>query len=122
MLAQLRRAQLEKRHFRIRKKVRGTSERPRLAVRRSHLNLFAQAIDDLAERTLLASSTLNPELRKIKKMKWGNVEGAKTFGKFLAEELKKKKLTQVVFDRGGWPYHGRLKAFAEALRENGIKL
>lgn len=122
MLAQLRHAQLEKRHFRIRKKVRGTPERPRLAVRRSHLNLFAQVIDDLAERTLLASSTLNPELRKAKNVKWGNVEGAKTFGKFLAEELKKKKLTQVVFDRGGWPYHGRLRAFAETLRENGIQL
>jgi len=121
MLAQLRQAQLRKRHFRIRKKVRGTSERPRLAVRRSHLNLFAQVIDDLAERTLVASSTLNPELRK-KKAKWGNVEGAKAFGKFLAEELKKKKIIQVVFDRGGWPYHGRLRAFAETLRENGIQL
>ena len=122
MLTQLREAQLKKRHLRLRKKVNGTAERPRLSVHRSHLNLFAQAIDDLTEKTILASSTLNAELRKSKKSKWGNIEGAKLFGKFLAEELKKKKITQVVFDRGGWPYHGRLRALAETLRENGIQL
>ena len=121
MLAELRQAQLKKRSLRIRKKVRGTPERPRLSVHRSHLNLFVQAIDDLAQQTLVALSTLDPELRKTKNTKWGNVEGAKAFGKFLAEELNKKKITQVVFDRGGWPYHGRLRALAETLRENGIK-
>ena len=120
MLAEIREAQLKKRHLRVRKKVVGTPERPRLSIHRSHLNLHVQVIDDFAERTLLSNTTLNPAL-KGKGKKWGNVEGAKKFGAVCAEELKKKKITQIVFDRGGYPYHGRIKAFAEALRENGIQ-
>ncbi|MBI4394634.1 MAG: 50S ribosomal protein L18 [Candidatus Omnitrophica bacterium] len=120
MLAEIREQKLKKRHLRVRRKLMGTTERPRLAVHRSHLNLFAQVIDDLKERTLLSSSTLHSSLGKGKKQ-IGNVEGSKKFGVYLADELKKKKITQIVFDRGGYPYHGRIRAFAEALRENGIQ-
>src|SRR3989338_3778579 len=108
---------LKKRHFRIRKKIIGTPERPRLSIHRSHLNLFVQMVDDLAERTVFSSSTLQSNVRgKDKKHQWGNIEGAKKFGAILAEELKKKKINSVVFDRGGYPYHGRIQALAETLR------
>ena len=119
MLSEIREAQLKKRHLRIRKKVVGTAERPRVSVHRSHLNLYAQAVDDLAERTVLSASTLQLEEKGKKQL--GNIEGAKKFGSFLAEALKKKKITRIVFDRGGFAYHGRIRAFAEALRENGIQ-
>ena len=121
MLAELRREKLVKRKRRIRKKVSGTPESPRLSLVRSHLNLFVQAIDDLAERTLYASSTLNPAFRHKDLKQWGNVEAAKQFGVHVAGELKQKKITKIVFDRGGRAYHGRVRAFAEALRENGIQ-
>ncbi len=121
MLTALRQEQLNKRHVRIRKKVSGTPERPRLSLHRSHLNLFAQVIDDIAERTLFSSSTLQLSSRSKDKKQNGNLEGAKKFGAHLAEELKKKKITQIVFDRGGFSYHGRVQAFAEALREGGIQ-
>ena len=121
MLTGLKEEKLRRRHHRIRKKITGTSERPRLSLHRSHLNLFAQAINDLVERTLFSSSTLQPSLRGKGKNNWGNVAGAKTFGAHLAAELKKKKITHIVFDRGGHPYHGRVRALAEALRENGIQ-
>ena len=109
------------RQYRSRKKLFGSQERPRLHVQRTHLHLYAQAIDDYQERTLAASSTLSPELRKKNKKQWGNVESAKEFGKHLAELLKQKKIEQIVFDCSGFPYHGRLRAFAEALRESGIR-
>ena len=121
MLAELKQEKLIKRHLRIRKKVVGTPERPRLSVRRSHLNLFAQAIDDLSERTVFSSSTLEPSFRGKEKKQWGNIAGAKKFGVYLAEKLKKKNITQIVFDRGGRPYHGRVRVLAEVLRENGIQ-
>jgi len=121
MLAELKQERLIKRHLRVRKKVVGTPERPRLSVRRSHLNLFAQAIDDLSERTVFSSSTLEPSFRGKEKKQLGNIVGAKKFGTYLAEKLKKKNITQIVFDRGGRPYHGRVKALAETLRENGIQ-
>ncbi len=121
MLAELKQEKLIKRHLRVRKKVVGTPERPRLSVRRSHLNLFAQAIDDLSERTIFSSSTIEPGFRGKEKKQWGNIDGAKKFGVYLAEKLKKKNITQIVFDRGGRPYHGRVKALAEVLRENGIQ-
>ncbi|MBI4368245.1 MAG: 50S ribosomal protein L18 [Candidatus Omnitrophica bacterium] len=121
MLTAMKEAALEKRHFRIRRKVIGSPERPRLSVHRSHLNLFVQLVDDLAERTLFSSSTLKTDFRGKGRQQFGNIEGAKKFGAFLAEELKKKKITQVVFDRGGYAYHGRIKVFAEALRQNGIQ-
>ena len=119
MLSEIREAKLKNRHLRIRKKVTGTAERPRLAVHRSHLNLYAQAVDDITERTILSASTL--ALSEKGKKQIGNVDGAKKFGASLAEALKNKKITHIVFDRGGFTYHGRIKAFAEALRENGIK-
>ena len=119
MLSQIREAKLKNRHFRIRKKITGTAEKPRLSVHRSHLNLYAQAVDDVAEKTIISGSTLT--LADKGKKQLGNVDGAKKFGASLAEALKKKKITRIVFDRGGFTYHGRIKAFAEALRENGIQ-
>ncbi len=115
-------AQLKKRHQRIRKKVIGKAECPRLSVHRSHLNLNVQIVDDYASRTVFARSTLDPNFRtQLKKKQAGNVEAAKLFGKFLAGEMKKNNLNKVIFDRGGFLYHGRIKAFAESLRENGIQ-
>ena len=119
MLTQVREEKLRNRHLRIRKKIVGTPERPRLSVHKSHLNLYAQVVDDLAERTLLSSSTLNVKEKGKKQL--GNVEGAKAFGVSLAEALKKKKITRIVFDRGGFAYHGRIRAFAETLREHGVQ-
>ena len=113
-------AQLRKRHQRIRKKVLGSPVCPRLSVHRSHLNLFVQVVDDYAGKTLFSSSTLDPKFRTQAKNA-GNVEAAKRFGGFLAEGLKKKNLQKIVFDRGGFLYHGRIKALADSLRESGIR-
>jgi len=121
MLTEIRERKLRKRHLRIRKKVFGTSVRPRLSVHRSHLNLYVQMVDDEAEQTLLSAATLSPGFRGKEKKQFGNIEGAKTFGTYVAQELKKKGITRIVFDRGGRPYHGRIQIFAEALRENGIE-
>ena len=118
MLTQIKEEKLQKRHFRIRKKISGLPERPRLTVKRSHLNLIIQVVDDLAERTLFSSSTVK---LGNEKRQWGNIEGSKKFGAYVAGELKKKKINQIVFARGGRQYHGRIKAFADTLRENGIK-
>ena len=85
------------------------------------MNLFAQVIDDFAERTLFSSTTLEPSFRGKEKKQFGNIDGAKQFGAYLAEKLKKKKITRIVFDRGGRPYHGRVQVLAETLRENGIQ-
>ena len=121
MLIKSKKESLLKRRLRIRKKVAGTAERPRLSLRRSHLNLFVQAIDDMAERTLFSSSTLVSQVRAKNRKQWGDVEGAGLFGTYVAGELKKKQITGIVFDRGGRPYHGRIQAFAEALRKGGIE-
>lgn len=118
MLTQIKEEKLRKRHFRVRAKVSGSPERPRLTVKRSHLNLIIQVVDDLAEKTLFSSSTVK---MGNEKKQWGNIEGSKKFGAFVADELKKRKINQIVFDRGGRLYHGRIKAFADTLRENGIK-
>lgn len=111
---------LKRRHFRIRRKISGNQERPRLSVHRSHLNLNVQIIDDYTEKTLLSVSTLAPEFRKKAKTA-GNVASAKLFGQYLAAEMKKKGLQKIAFDRGGYLYHGRVKALADSLRENGIE-
>lgn len=108
----------EYRQDRIRKKIRGTSERPRLSVFRSLRHFYAQIVDDLAGKTLLGVSTRSKE--------WdakgaGNVEGAKAFGQVVAKKALEKKITQVVFDRSGYIYHGRVKAFADGAREGGLK-
>ncbi len=118
MLTRIKEEKLQKRHLRVRKKVSGLPERPRLTVKRSHLNLIIQVVDDVAEKTLFSSSTVK---LGNEKRQWGNIEGSKKFGVYVAGELKKKKINQIVFDRGGRQYHGRIKAFADTLRENGIK-
>ena len=106
------------RHDRIRNKVSGTKEVPRLNVFRSNGNIFAQIIDDEAGVTLVSASSLEKEL-KLKN--GGNVEAASKVGELLAKKAKKAKISKVVFDRGGYLYHGRVKALAEAARENGLE-
>ena len=106
------------RHKRIRESLSGTSERPRLCVFRANANISAQIIDDEKGVTLVSASTLERDL-KIKN--GGNVEAAKVIGAEIAKRAKKAKITKVVFDRGGYLYHGRVKALAEAARENGLE-
>ena len=106
----------KKRHARVRNKVSGTSGCPRLNVFRSNSQIFAQVIDDEKGVTLVSSSSLSLKLEN-----GGNVEGAKLVGKDIAEKCKAAKITNVVFDRGGYQYHGRVEALAEAARENGLE-
>lgn len=105
-------------HKRIRRKVRGTAERPRLAVYRSLKHIYAQLIDDAAGRTLVAASS---DEKGGAASGGGNVAGAKTVGKLIAERAKDKGFKRAVFDRGGYLYHGRIKALAEAAREAGLE-
>jgi large subunit ribosomal protein L18 len=104
-----------KRHKRIRKTISGTESRPRLAVFRSSKNLQAQLIDDVSSKTLLGMSTSKVTLKGTK------TEKSKQLGKDLAVEMSKAKITEIVFDRGGYKYHGIVKALADSLREGGIK-
>ena len=105
---------------RIRKKLSGTPERPRLAVFRSQTHIYAQVIDDDAGRTVCAASTLDTDLKE--KVKTGaNVAAAKEVGKLIASRAQEKGVQAVVFDRGGFLYHGRIKALADAAREAGLK-
>jgi large subunit ribosomal protein L18 len=104
-------------HKRIRKKMGGTPERPRLAVFRSLNHIYVQVIDDQQGHTLVAAGSTEKDL----KVKGGNVEGAKLIGKAVAERAKQKGITKVVFDRGGFQYHGRVKALAEAARAAGLE-
>ena len=106
------------RHNRIRKNLSGTTERPRLNVFRSNANITAQIIDDTKGVTLVSASSLEKELN-IKN--GGNVEAAKIVGAEIAKRAKKAKIEKVVFDRGGYLYHGRVKALAESARENGLE-
>jgi large subunit ribosomal protein L18 len=110
---------VKRRHQRIRKKVSGTAERPRLAVFRSNLHIYAQIIDDDAQNTLVAASTLDKEL-KTKLESSSNKDAASEVGKLVAERALSKGINQVVFDRGGNLYHGRVKALADSARENGL--
>lgn len=107
------------RHKRIREHVNGTPQRPRLCVHRSLNNLQAQIIDDMDGRILMGKSTLAPEL-KDKLKSGGNVVAASLLGEALADEALKKGIKKVAFDRGGYLYHGRIKAFAEAARKKGL--
>ena len=109
-----------RRHSRVRKKVSGTTERPRLAVFRSEHHIYAQVIDDTQGTTLAAASTLDSSLRGEKKY-GGNIEAAKAVGKLVAERAKEKGVTRVVFDRGGFSYHGRVAGLADAAREGGLE-
>ena len=107
------------RHRRIRKKISGTSLRPRLAVFRSARHIYAQAIDDSAGSTLAASSTLTIQ-KSLKKTYTGNKEAAKAVGADVAKKLIEKYISTVVFDRGGFVYHGRVQALADGAREAGL--
>jgi large subunit ribosomal protein L18 len=105
-------------HNRIRKKMQGTAERPRLNVYRSLNHIYVQVIDDLNGATLVSASTA--EGKKEERRAGGNVAAAKKVGKAIAERAKAKGVTKVVFDRGGYIYHGRVKALADAAREGGL--
>jgi len=108
----------ERRHARVRARVEGNADRPRLCVYRSLKHLYAQVIDDRDGKTLASASTL--ELREAKKPT-GNIEAAKQVGTLIAGRLKEKGMEKVVFDRGGYLYHGRVKAVADAARAAGLK-
>lgn len=106
-----------RRHKRVRAKISGTSARPRLCVFRSNANIYAQIIDDENGVTLLSASTLDKEFNGY----GGNREAAKAVGTMIAKKAAEKGITEVVFDRGGYVYHGRVKELADAAREGGLK-
>jgi large subunit ribosomal protein L18 len=110
-----------RRHIRIRKKIAGTAERPRLSVFRSLHHIYAQIIDDIQGVTLVSASTLEPEIRQKVSDKGGNIEAAKLIGAAIAQKALDKGIKQVVFDRGGQIYHGRVQALASAARESGLE-
>ena len=112
-----RKAEKDKRHLRVRKKISGTAECPRLCVCRTNNNLFVQVIDDVAGRTLASASTLDKEI----KTKHSNKEAAKEVGALIAKRAQDKKIKTVVFDRSGYLYHGIIKDLAEAAREAGLE-
>ncbi len=109
-------AQRLKRHKRVRGKISGTPERPRLNVFRSETNIYAQVIDDVNGVTLVSASSLDKEFEG----KGGNIEAARKVGQMVAERAKAKGIDTVVFDRGGYVYHGRVQALAEGAREGGL--
>ena len=106
-----------RRHIRVRTKVSGTAERPRLSVFRSNKGIYAQIIDDVEGKTLVSASTLDKEI----KTKASNIEAAKEVGELIAKRAIKAGIKNVVFDRGGYIYHGKIKALAEAAREAGLE-
>ncbi len=112
--------QLERRRRRVRQRVVGTPERPRLNVFRSSAHIYAQIIDDIKGATLVAASSLDKTLRTSLKST-SSIDAAKAVGKLLADRAKAAKITAVVFDRGGRLYHGRIKALADASREGGLQ-
>ena len=112
-----RKAERERRHKRVRNKISGTAERPRLCVYRSNNNIYVQIIDDVAGNTLAQASTLDKEV----KTKYSNKEAAKEVGTLIAKRASEKKIKEVVFDRGGYIYHGVVKELAEAAREGGLE-
>ena len=112
-----RKMESRRRHIRVRRKVSGTAERPRLCVYRSNANIYAQIIDDVAGNTLVQASTLDKEI----KIKHANKEAAKELGTLIAKRAADKKIKTVVFDRGGYIYHGVVKELAEAAREGGLE-
>ena len=105
------------RHLRVIRKISGTAERPRLCIYRSNTNLYVQIIDDVAANTLVSASTLDKEV----KVKHANKEAAKELGLLIAKKALDKKIKTVVFDRGGYVYHGVVKELAEAAREGGLE-
>ncbi|OGU63316.1 MAG: 50S ribosomal protein L18 [Stygiobacter sp. RIFOXYC12_FULL_38_8] len=111
-----------RKHVRVRKKVSGTAERPRLCVYRSLSNIYAQVIDDTSGVTLAEASTLSKELGEEIKAAKGKVSKSKIVGKLVAKKAQEKGIKTVVFDRGGLRYHGRIQAVAEGAREGGLKV
>jgi large subunit ribosomal protein L18 len=111
--------QRDRRSFRVRKRTRGTTERPRLSIFRSHQNMYVQVIDDMAGRTLAAASTLDTLVREQAKY-GGNKVAAQAVGKAIAERALAAGIKKVAFDRGGCQYHGRVAALADAAREAGL--
>lgn len=109
-----------RRHVRIRKRLQGTGEKPRLTVYKSLNHIYAQLVDDAAGKTILSASTLEKDIRTSIKH-GGNLEAAKKVGASLAQKALGKKITAVVFDRAGYRYHGCIKALADAAREQGLK-
>jgi large subunit ribosomal protein L18 len=109
--------------FRIRKRVSGSEQRPRLTVFRSVSHMYVQVVDDMTGRTIASASTVEPTVKGglSKQATGGNVEGAKAIGKTIAERLLEKGVKRVVFDRNGFLYHGRVKAVADAAREAGLE-
>jgi large subunit ribosomal protein L18 len=110
----------QKKHYRVRNRVTGTPERPRLNVYRSLNNIFAQIIDDTVGFTLVSASTAEPSIKEKLSGKTGNRDAAKEVGKTIAEKAIEKGIKKVVFDRGGYIYHGRVKDLADAAREAGL--
>jgi large subunit ribosomal protein L18 len=119
MITKDRRAPRDKRHLRLRRWVRGSAQRPRLAVFRSLGHIYAQLVDDESGRTLLAVDSRSKDFLGTHKT-GGNVAAAKAVGELLAQKARAGGITQVVFDRGGYKYHGRVKALADAAREAGL--
>jgi large subunit ribosomal protein L18 len=109
------------RQLRVRKTVHGTPERPRLNIFRSNQNIYAQVIDDLVGKTLASASTLDPEIKGRLEGAGGNIDAAKIVGEVVAKRALAAGVTKVVFDRGGFLYHGRVAALAEAAREAGLE-
>ena len=110
-------------HLRQRKRIMGTGERPRLSVFRSVSHIYAQVIDDLSGKTLVAAASTDPKLKAAfaKDVRGGNVKGAEAIGRAIAERSIEKGITRVVFDRGGFLYHGRVRAVADAARKAGLE-
>lgn len=117
-MKQTRKQLTQRRHRRIRKKVEGSPERPRLAVFRSNKHIYAQVIDDVAQHTLVAASTVEATVKS--EMSGSNCQASTEVGKLIAQRALEKGIEKVVFDRGGNIYHGRIKALADAARESGL--
>ena len=110
----------EKKHMKLRNRFKGTADRPRLAVYRSNMHIYAQIINDLEHKTLVSASTVQKDV-KAELEKTNDVAAAAYLGKVIAERAKEKGITEVVFDRGGYIYHGKIKALADAAREAGLE-
>ncbi|MFC1862339.1 50S ribosomal protein L18 [Thermodesulfobacteriota bacterium] len=116
-----RRESRQQRKKRVKKKTRGTSERPRLTVFRSSKHIYAQIVDDSTTNTLVESCSLSKDIKGKVPGKGGNIDGAKMIGEAIAKKALEKGIDSVVFDRNGFLYHGRIKALAESAREHGLK-
>lgn len=117
---QKKQAGLRRRHVRVRGKISGTPERPRLCITRSNSNMYAQVIDDIAGKTIVAAGTLGPDFKATGKS-GATVEGAAALGEIIGKKAIEAGITEIVFDRGGNLYHGRIKAVADGAREAGLK-